>query len=234
MALLIGFSSLVRSVWLARTRSDFPLFALLRDWLGSQPQVGSLAVGALAGIASVLIVPLAGQAAGVVRIDLVVPVSLAWVGLAVASVGMKAAFVCFEETIFRGSLCSEIGRVLPPALTVVATALIFSAAHASRSPMGLAILFVDGIGFAGAFLSLRSLWLPLSWHLSKNVSVWLVYGAGTVELVPGLFRVAPHELHWLVGSPSAPGFGDLIVSCLVVGVVFSYLKIFRTARTSTS
>lgn len=46
---------------------------------------------------------------------------------------------------------------------------------------------IDGTGFAVAFLVSDTLWIPVIWYLSKNFSVWLILGKGTIDLVPGPF-----------------------------------------------
>ncbi len=230
VALLIGLASLVASVIRARGSSGFPILALGRDWLGVRLHRSAVVLGVLAGLGSVFIVPLVGHSTGALRIGIRAPLAQDWLWLAAVSVVMKAAFVLFEETIFRGSLCSNLQRFMPPILIAVVSAVIFSAAHASRTPIGLAILFVDGVGFAAAFLALGSLWVPLTWHLSKNVAIWLIYGVGTVGLTPGPLEVEYFRPGWLFGSSGSPGIGDLIASCLVLGFVLAYLRGVRSSR----
>ncbi|MGW8282090.1 MAG: CPBP family intramembrane glutamic endopeptidase, partial [Gemmatimonadota bacterium] len=224
VSLLVGLASLIASVIRARDSSRFPILVLGRDWLGTRPRRGVVVVGGLAGIASVLVVPVLGQAAGALRIGVRAPRDEDWLWLAAVTIGMKAAFVLFEEAIFRGSLCSNLRRTMPPILAVIVSAVIFAAAHANRTPVGLAILVVDGIGFAAAFLAFGSLWLPLTWHLSKNVAIWLIYGTGTVGLTPGPLRVDYVRPGWLFGSTGGPGFGDLFATCAVLGLVLAYAR----------
>ena len=234
MALLVGLASLVGSVLSVRGGDRFPLRTLSRVWLGAKPTRGNVVVGIMAGFGSVLVIPLVALPLGLIRINLTLPITLTWLGLAGASVAIKATLVVFEEAIYRGSLCSELLRVMPATLVVIFSALVFSGAHAGRSWLGLAILCVDGIGFAAAFLILKSLWVPLIWHLSKNIAVWTLYGAGTLQLTPGPFRVEHLDPSWFLGSASGPGLGDLLVTSIVVGVVVVQLKRTDSLHASAS
>lgn len=223
VAFAIGLVSLVGSVLAVRREGGFPLLTLGRRWLGT-PVPGQLMFGALVGVASVALVPLVGGLAGAVHIQRTEAVTLAWLGLAGASLLIKALFVLFEELVFRGSLCSQLGRVSPPLVAIVVSAAVFASAHTGRPPLGLTILWIDGIGFAAAFLALGNLWLPLGWHLAKNATVWFVYGAGTLQMAPGPFRVHYLQPGWLAGSVAGPGVADLVVSGVLVGVVILVLS----------
>lgn len=222
VAVGVGLATMVRSVLRASRGSGFPLVVLLRPWL-EIPRAGPVAVGALAGLGSVLFVPLGGTLWGAVRIHPSLSPSLPWIGLAAVSILLKAAFVFFEEVVYRGSLCTELQRSSSSLVAIVLSATVFALAHTGRSPLGLAILWLDGVGFAAAFLTLGSLWMPLAWHLSKNVAVWAFYG-GTVELTSGPLRVEVTGSRWLLGSPEGPGVGDLLVTCVVVASVLWYLR----------
>ncbi|MGD2067935.1 MAG: CPBP family intramembrane metalloprotease [Gemmatimonadota bacterium] len=232
VAVVVGLLTLVRSVLRASRGPGFPLFVLLRPWLEA-PRAGPLAVGVLAGLASVLLVPLGASLWGAARIHPSASLGLAWGGLAAASLLLKAAFVFFEEVVYRGSLCTELERSTSALVAVVASAALFSLAHAGRSPLGLAILWLDGLGFAAAFLTLGSLWMPLAWHLSKNVAVWALYG-GTVELTSGPLRVEVTDSAWFFGSPEGPGVGDLLVTCVVLASVLWYLRRARRSGGQTA
>ncbi|MFQ5615289.1 MAG: type II CAAX prenyl endopeptidase Rce1 family protein, partial [Anaerolineales bacterium] len=103
-------------------------------------------------------------------------------------------------------------------ITVGVSALIFAVAHHGRSLIDTAILFTDGIGFALAFVITSSLWVPVIWHASKNLSVWLFLGSGTIELTHGLFEFQQPGLGLGFGSPDSAGLLDLGITVLVVGV----------------
>lgn len=231
MALVTALVSLVASVWRARGSRRFPLAVLVRDWLRANPRRGDLMIGVVAGFTSVLTVPLVGHVTGMLRIGSQGKVTFTWIGLAAASIALKGVLVFFEELVFRGSMCSELRRLVPPVLAAVVSAAIFTVAHAHRTPMGVAILLLDGIGFAAAFLVLGSLWLPIVWHLSKNVAVWLIYGTGTVALTSGPLGVEYLMPGRLVGSAAGPGIGDLVVALLVLGAVLGYLRLGTAPET---
>lgn len=233
-ALLIALATLVRSVLRAQAReaSRFPLVTLGREWLGTRPGADVLALGVVAGFVSVVAVPILGLTAGALHFERSSDVTWAWLSLALLSVLLKAVFVLFEETIYRGSLCTELRSLLPPVTLALVSAAVFAGAHAGRSPLALAVVFVDGIGFAAAFLMTGALWLPLVWHLSKNLTVWMLYGLGTIQLVPGLFQTRYDSSSWLLGSAKEAGLAELLVTIAVVALVIVYLG--RRGRPTSS
>jgi membrane protease YdiL (CAAX protease family) len=219
VALLAGLAALVRAVIAARRPGVGPLGSLVQKWFGARPSPGWWALGALAGLASVAVVPLVAVVGGWGRIDPASALSGRWLALAAAGVILKAAFVVFEEIIFRGALVPAIRRWAPSYLAVAASGLVFAAAHGPRPFLDLAILWVDGIGFGLAFTATGSLWLPVTWHLSKNLAVWLLFGRGTIDLVGGPLRTVYHGPAWLFGSGPGAGWLDFIVALGIVGLM---------------
>lgn len=178
-------------------------------------------------MASVVLVPLIGVLGGWARITLTGPLSGQWVAIAIAGVAVKTAFVLFEELIFRGALASELRRRTGPAVAIGTSALVFAAAHSGRSLMNMTVLFADGIGFALAFVTTGSLWVSTVWHLSKNLSVWLFLGGGTIDLTHGLFDFQYVGAEWALGSTGSAGLLDLVVTTLIVGLVIWRLQHYR-------
>jgi|BarGraNGADG00312_2_1021985.scaffolds.fasta_scaffold80316_1 membrane protease YdiL (CAAX protease family) len=223
VALIASLAALVSVVVRAREPGTFPLNTLLRQWFSRRPSRALLLVGAVAGVASVVVVPLIGLLGGWAQIAPTGAPSFRWVALACAGVAVKTAFVLFEELIFRGALVSELRRWTHPAVAVGVSAAVFAAAHSGRSFVDMVILFVDGIGFALAFVATGSLWIPGAWHVSKNLSVWLFIGTGTIDLTHGPFEVQYVGAEWLFGSAGGAGLLDLAVTTVIVGVVIRNL-----------
>lgn len=234
IALLVSLGALVSAVVRVREPGTFPLATLIRRWFSRTPSFVFLLIGAGAGIATVVVVPLIGVLGGWAQITTAERLSSGWIALAVATAAVKTAFVLFEELIFRGALISELSRWTGPAVAVCISALVFAAAHSDRSLFDSAILFADGIGFALAFVTTGSLWVPVVWHLSKNLSVWLFLGSGTIDLTHGLFDFRHTGSEWVLGSTGSAGLLDLAVTTLIVGLVAWSLRRYRTAHMELS
>lgn len=231
IALVVGLGALVSAVVRAREPGTFPLATLIQEWFLRTPSLALLLIGAGAGIATVVVVPLIGLLGGWAQIAETGPLSGQWVVFAIAGVAVKTAFVLFEELIFRGALVSELRRWTGPTVAIGVSALVFASAHSGRSSIDMVILFADGIGFAVAFLTTGSLWVPVIWHVSKNLSVWLFLGSGTIDLTHGPldFKYAGSE--WALGSTGSAGLLDLAITTLIVGLVVWSLRCFRAGYT---
>jgi membrane protease YdiL (CAAX protease family) len=229
IALIVGLAALVGAVVRVREPHTFPLATLVNRWFLPVPLLDHLLIGAGAGIASVVIVPVIGLLGRWGQITPAVPVTGRWVGLAVAGVVVKTMFVIFEEFVFRGALVSQLRRWTGPVGAIGVSALIFAAAHSGRSLLDAAILFADGIGFAVAFVMTQNLWVPALWHISKNLSVWLFFGSGTIDLTPGPFMFKQLESGTVLSSPENAGLLDLVVTILIVGLA-TWSLIRRRAR----
>jgi membrane protease YdiL (CAAX protease family) len=219
LALMVSLAAFVRAVVRVREPHTFPLATLMNKWFPQVPSLDHLLIGAGAGIAAVIVVPMIGLLGGWEQITLTEPVTGRWVGLAIAGVAVKTLFVVFEELIFRGALVSQLRRWTGSGIAVSLSALIFAAAHTGRSRVDTAILFADGIGFALAFVMTESLWVPAFWHISKNLSVWLCFGSGTIDLTPGPFAFEQLGSGPVLGSSERAGLLDLGVTILIVGLI---------------
>jgi membrane protease YdiL (CAAX protease family) len=220
-AFLISSVALIGAVIKVRREGQFPIATLIRNWFWRTPSPAAIVIGIIAGIASVAIVPLTGLLGGRAQIALNGIPSLPWIALAFAGVFVKCAFVLFEELIFRGALISQLRQWTYPLVAAILSAFLFAIAHGRYSFLDAAVLLIDGIGFAVAFLVTDTLWVPVIWHLSKNLSVWLFFGKGTIDLVPGpfIFSFRDGTPEWLSGSVGHAGILDLVVTIIVVGIV---------------
>ena len=227
IALLIGFGALVKSVLRAREPRTFPIATLIKEWFRNLPSLEHLLIAFGAGIASAVIVPVAGLSSGWGQISLTKPVTTQWITLAIAGMAIKIIFVVSEEFIFRGALVSQLEHWTNIGVAVGVSALVFSVAHSGRSAIDTAILFADGVGFALAFVLTESLWVPVIWHTSKNLAVWFFLGSGTIDLAPGLLEFQQSRSGQVIGFPDSAGVLDLGVTVLVVSLVTWYLMHHR-------
>lgn len=233
-ALMISSISLIGAVIGVRKEGTFPIATLMHNWFYRLPSARGIFLGIMAGIASVAIVPLIGLLSGRAQIAFNgIPTFrwIVWIVLALTGVLVKCAFVLFEELIFRGAIISQFRQWTFPLIAAILSAFLFATSHGRYSFLDMAVLFVDGIGFAVAFLVTEALWIPVIWHLSKNIAVWLIYGKGTIDLVSGplIFNFRDGTPDWLSGPVGHAGAVDLVVTIIVVGVVSCLLARKQTA-----
>lgn len=219
-AFLISSVALIGAVIKVRKEGTFPIAALMRNWFLRIPSAMAIFTGVIAGIASVAIVPLIGLLSARAQITLNGIPTSQWIVLAFTGVLVKCAFVLFEELIFRGAVISQLRQWTYPLIAVILSSFLFATAHGRHSFLDMTVLLIDGIGFAVAFLVTDALWVPVIWHLSKNLSVWLILGTGTIDLVPGpfVFNFRDGTPEWLSGAVGHAGVLDLVVTIIVVGV----------------
>lgn len=220
-ALMVSSISLIGAVISVRKEGTFPIATLMRNWFFRPPSVIAIFLAIMAGIASVVTVPLIGLLSGHAQIAFNGIPTIRWIVLALTGAFVKCAFVLFEELIFRGALISQFRKWTFPLMAAIFSAFLFAAVHERYCFLDMAVLFIDGIGFAVAFMVTDALWIPVIWHLSKNIAVWLVFGKGTIDLVPGplIFSFRDGTPEWLSGSVGHAGVVDVVVTIIVVGVV---------------
>ncbi|HKG92919.1 MAG TPA: CPBP family intramembrane glutamic endopeptidase [Gemmatimonadaceae bacterium] len=217
--LAVGTGALVRATWALRGDGRFPLAAMVRAELGrGRGRRGAVPVCIAGGVALVA-APVgwslrAGDATLAVDPRWVDVTALALLGTAV----LKLLLVVFEELAFRAGVMRAFAPRLGLAGAIVLGAFAFAAAH-GRGAAATAVLFVDGVGFAVAYASTRSLRAPIAWHAAKNFTVWLIAGQGTVQLAAGPLRVLP------TGAADAGSVGiELVATIAIVVPVAAWLS----------
>jgi membrane protease YdiL (CAAX protease family) len=116
-----------------------------------------------------------------------------------------AAFA--EEAMFRGYALQTLARAKLAWLGVVLTLALFGVAHLTNPNAVLGFTFVNtaiaGLWFAVAYLSTRSLWLPLGLHWSWNWALGWFFGlpvSGLNVASHPLFKASDIGPHWLTGG----------------------------------
>ncbi len=105
-----------------------------------------------------------------------------------------------EETLARYLLLRSVERLAGSWIAVGVTAVLFGAAHvaiaAANDALPGALLYavpgtLAGILFAGAYLTTRTVWLPIALHAGWNLATNTVFGPDTFG-AHRLITVEPH------------------------------------------
>jgi membrane protease YdiL (CAAX protease family) len=177
------------------------------------------------------VAPFIGWASGAVAIAPTGALALGWMGQAVLAASIKSAFAVFEEIIFRGAVLSALRMWVPAGAAILLSAVVFAVGHLPRPLLDMAILVVDGVGFGVAAVVTGGLWVPIAWHASKNLAVWLLLDAGTVAPTRGLFSASVLRSSWLMGTTDGTASGlDLIVTVATVAVAVAALRYLTHER----
>ncbi|WP_137972599.1 CPBP family intramembrane glutamic endopeptidase [Pseudomonas sp. F(2018)] len=139
---------------------------LLAWWLGqpSRPTIHRR-LAALAGLITLLAVPLAALALGLVGWQPKWPQQL-WLWLAV-NLGVA---VLAEELLFRAWLQPALVARLGTVAGLIATALLFGAAHLPFSPLFALVAVLAGLGYGLVFHCSGRLWPAVALHAAVNLS----------------------------------------------------------------
>ena len=139
---------------------------LLAWWLGQPPRPAvQPRLAALAGLTTLLAVPLAALALGLVGWQPKWPQQL-WLWLAV-NLGVA---VLAEELLFRAWLQPALVARLGTFGGLVLTALLFGAAHLPFSPLFALVALVAGLGYGLAFHYSGQLWPAVVLHAVVNLT----------------------------------------------------------------
>ena len=206
-----------------------PLVDLIRDRFNAiEPRF--VGFGILAGVTAIVLPLGLALRQGWARCESVRPIPATFPVLALLTVGIKFAWASLEEVMFRGGLFPQLARRVGVWAGLAITAVLFSLSHlertGSRAPdlMTLAVMTLDGAGFALAYLATRSLWLPSIWHATKNIMIWLLYSESSLQLTTGVARVTFSGPRLWVGSASQAGIFDLIANAVLIGLVLARFR----------
>lgn len=202
----------------------------LRDWF----------VGALIGIASILLAVLVNAASGGFRFALPPSGSVFIVIrtlLFSASIFMLAAAA--EEALFRGYPLQTLLRSLPAWAAIVPSSTIFAAIHLDNPNVAAPkVVFINtalaGIWLAIAYLRTRSLWFPLGVHWGWNWALGALWGvpvSGITNITPApLVRTVETGSDWLTGGAYGVEGGVSGTIALCLSIIF----IWRTGLVHTT
>jgi membrane protease YdiL (CAAX protease family) len=139
---------------------------LLAWWLGQQPRPAMrTGLAVLAGLVTLFAVPLAALTLGLVGWQPKWPQQL-WLWLAV-NLGVT---VLAEELLFRAWLQPALVARLGTFAGLVATALLFGAAHLPLSPLFALVALLAGLGYGLVFHCSGRLWPAVVLHTAVNLT----------------------------------------------------------------
>lgn len=196
--------ALVHETLLLRAPGTVPIATLVRRELRAPPGSAlAIVIGLVAG--GLLVTgPVAWDVAlGNATLDRAPEWQQASVVAVVATVMVKLLWVVFEELAFRAALVTSLARRLATPLAVAASAIAFAAAH-GRDGGSTAILVVDGIAYATAYVATRSLLAPIAWHAGKNLAVWLLTQS-TMQRAPSPWRLTTTGSTSVIGAIAFTG-----------------------------
>lgn len=220
-ALLAAGAALILSTLERRRTSRRPVVALVVDTYGwrsdlVRPTLLAVTAGVLVVAGPALFFTVIGWVSWV-RIE---AVSGSVLALGLATLAMKILLAGCEELVFRGALLEQITRRTTLAVGVLGSSLVFAFAHLGRpevrGPFALIVYWLDGVGFSFVYLAAGSLWVPLGWHVAKNVTIWLLYSTSTLQLTGGIFRAVDVRSGSWIGGATTTGLVDLVATALVV------------------
>jgi membrane protease YdiL (CAAX protease family) len=226
LATLAGMAALFWIVVEERSAGRAPLVSLGARWFGrARTSSATVLVAAAAGVSMVALPLLPALVAGApARTDR----SAVTAGAVALTVALKLLLVVFEEVTYRGALLDQLRARIGTAQAIVASALLFGLAHATRpgDPDHAAVVLVtavDAVGYGAAAALTASLWTPVAWHLSKNLAVWQLTGVSSIQFAPGAFAF---------GDPAAPATtGDAGWAAVVVALALPL--VWALARDTT-
>ena len=193
--------------------------------------------GTLPDLAAGLVLPFVSLAAifalewsaGWLLVAHVRPISTA---LIARSLWWSGAVAWYEELFARGYLLRTIARFSSLPAANLLSALVFTGLHLANP--GVSLMALAGIFLAGLLLGLccqvtRSLYLPMAFHLSWNLTQALLGFPVSGVKLPGLLRLVREGPALYTGGCFGPeaGLMGFFVLLLAMGVVWEYGKRYK-------
>ncbi len=133
----------------------------------------------------------------------------------------------YEELFARGYLFQNLNEHFNDAITLAATALVFSLGHLTNPHASLASIigiFVAGLFLGSAYVRTRQLWLSIGLHIGWNFLLGPVFGFPVSGLDTfHLLRLNVSGPVVYTGGSFGPEAGLVLLPALVVGTLLVYL-----------
>jgi membrane protease YdiL (CAAX protease family) len=162
------------------------------------------------------------------------PGSISWDSVWTEVIGLLLISAVAEEVIYRVGLLSGVAAALDKVqagrwIAVLATGALFGIAHLQNT--GATWVSAVGTGLGGviygiAFLTTRSIWLPLALHFSWNLSQSLFGFPVSGNRIPGVLTAdSVGDPVWNGGAygPEA-GIPGLLARFVIIALVFVYVR----------
>jgi len=124
-----------------------------------------------------------------------------------------------EEIVFRGWFMQVVGRRYKPIVGVIASIVVFGAAHAPTTPLSIFNLILFGLFLAVWALRDGSIWAICGWHSAWNWSLSNVFGLTVTRTEPiggVVFNLRATGADWLTGGEYGP---EASLMCTVVSAI---------------
>jgi CAAX protease family protein len=138
-----------------------------------------------------------------------------------------------EEIVFRGAVFRLIDERFGTTAALVFSAALFALLHLLNAGATLqstvAIALESGVLLAVAFVSARTLWLPIGIHFGWNFTEGSVFGAAVSGgKSVGIFKFSPNGGDLLTGGTFGPEASIVAVAvCLAVSSFFIWIAVHR-------
>jgi membrane protease YdiL (CAAX protease family) len=198
---------------------------------GSRWSLGDIGAGLVIPAVAIGLVFLTEWSLGAIRVGVG---SISWSSLWTEVIGLLLISAVVEEIIYRVGLLSGVAAALDkvPAgrwIAVLMTGALFGVAHLHNA--GATWVSAVGTGLGGviygiAFLTTRSIWLPLALHFSWNLSQGLFGFPISGTRIPGIVSAdSVGDPVWNGGAygPEA-GIPGLVARFLIIALVFVYVR----------
>jgi len=138
-----------------------------------------------------------------------------------------------EELIVRGIILQALLDRFGKTMAILTTSFVFGFAHLSNpnlNVIGIINVMIAGIFFSVAYISTRSLWLPISFHFVWNAGIQLFLGSAVSGYNYGyyLMKLDISKFNsfskWLVGGDFGIE-GSIITTIILMLSIFIVLKI---------
>jgi membrane protease YdiL (CAAX protease family) len=150
------------------------------------------------------------------------------------SLWWSGAVAWYEELFARGYLLQTLARFCRPFAANLLTAMVFAGLHLANP--GVSGMAMVGVLLAGVFLGLcyqvtRSLYLPMAFHMSWNLTQALLGFPVSGTRQPGLLHLVREGPALYTGGRFGPeaGLAGFLVIAVAMGVVWEYGKKRRAA-----
>jgi hypothetical protein len=197
-------------------------------WSAHRGWARDFALGALFGVAPIILIVIVGTLFGGYRFAFTPP-ALALSTLALAARGAAVWLVpaAAEEALFRGYPLQTTVRSWPFWVAAVLLSVLFASVHLQNPnfpPLAFVNTTLAGVWLAVAYWRTRSLWFPVALHWAWNWATGSLFGLPVSGITryneTALFRPSLTTSDWLTGGAYGPEGGAACTVVLLISTIF--------------